>query len=859
MTPSFIRLLGPIFLVLVSMTPFERSSGQGLEVDDRDIDQWSKSRLAASLDSISADLLSRPGILAPQLELAYGLARVATELDPGSASVWRRLLELSMVLENDLSGVDQVRLQAIEKLVELEPDDEVMRLRRLLDKIEAQPTAQKRADLYRVLLEPENLDKLGLDAGARIAYDLALLQQRIGNMDASALRLAQAVQLDPSFPQAADMAAGFFRSVAPTPIDEAELLAIAFTASPGDAVIARSLADLVLAAGAYASAEELYDLVSLLYPTASPIQDLLVADRMLALWGERRNDDARDLAERATRSRAFRIKQNMRMDGVDLAVIQDMVVPPAPGVAQVLAVIEARDGDRIQRDQAVATLFRSYQFDLKEIDRVADSVQENPDLTDEQRSNVLDSIEAQRAGLYADQAWARAWFGWTPSTIGRDNETDDDTRAPLSLDDLLKGALRGEAIDETQENVIRGWAAMEKEDFEQARILLSPAIDGSPYAEAGIALLDEAEGNRKEAARAYLKVYNARPGTLVGLWCRSRLESILDTRIPETEQAKLMGEMLRATLPDAVARLIRDPKHGVLSLTVEPESLRFSAFEPVILNIRLTNVSALKLAIGPDAPISPTIAIVPDVADVVGRDSDTSVDRPLIISIDRKFALEPQESIEVSVDLTSTPLANDLALASIFGGSFKMRGVVNYKVTPSGSIDAGEFGREGMSPVFRVDGIDPLEGDRLEAIIEQMRSARTVSDAKDIAAMLQLVIAPPGMAILTEDSIRLSTQDACLALPPNARAWAMSQLLPGSQGVVRLVDRLVADGTNASMALALARFSGTQTSNAIVVGMTSNDPLVKMMAKAARELAGMFDLQRDKQMLKADLSGDDEK
>ena len=43
-----------------------------------------------------------------------------------------------------------------------------------------------------------------------------------------------------------------------------------------------------------------------------------------------------------------------------------------------------------------------------------------------------------------------------------------------------------------------------------------------------------------------------------------------------------------------------------------------------------------------------------------------------------------------------------------------------------------------------------------------------------------------------------------LALPPNARAWAMSQLLPGSQGVVRLVDRLVADGTKASMALALA-------------------------------------------------------
>ena len=76
------------------MTPLEHASGQGLEVDDRDIDQWARGRLAASFDAISSELLSRPGILAPQLELAFGLALVATELDPDSALAWRRLLEI---------------------------------------------------------------------------------------------------------------------------------------------------------------------------------------------------------------------------------------------------------------------------------------------------------------------------------------------------------------------------------------------------------------------------------------------------------------------------------------------------------------------------------------------------------------------------------------------------------------------------------------------------------------------------------------------------------------------------------------------------------------------------------------------
>lgn len=874
MTTASTRLLGLLGLVLGVLMPAGAAIGQGPEVDARDLEDWSRSSLAASFDALSADLLYRNSVLAPHLELAFGLALVATELDPDSEPAWRRLLEVATALEGDIPGAVDVRRSAIEALVKLDPDDPVMRLRLLLDRVEARPTAQARVAAYEVLLAPENLERLGNKAGARLAFDLALLQQRIGNLDAAARRIAQAVGLDPSFPQAADMAAGLFRSVVPTPIDEAELLAIAFTASPGDAVIAKSLADLTLAAGAYDHADDLLELASLLQRPGSPNLDMLDADRILAMWGAGRIDDARALAASVTRARSRVVKQQLLREGIDAATVTAQVVPPSPDVAIVLAVLEARNGDRMQREQAVDTLFASYRFDLTQITRARKRLKEEPAREDPQLEErrqqqvkaVLASLSQAQAGILADQAWARAWFGWTPPVSGDDaasdpaGATDDEqpSSSRLSLDDLLKGALRGGAIDASQEQVIRGWAAMEQENFDLARSLLTPASESSPYAEAGVALLDEVGGDRQQAARSYLAVYKARPGSLVGLWCRSRLEEILGTQVPAPSQADLMAEMLRATLPEAVGRIVRDPRHGLLALDIKPASPRTTAFEPLVVTITLTNVSDLDLAIGPDSPIGSTLAIVSDVVEIVGQTSTPTINRqrnPTIISIDRRFSLESQESIQFEVDLTGTLLARDIVLASIYGGSFKLRAVVNYTVAQSMNIDAARFGREATTPVFRVDGIDPFSGDRLPGIIDDMKQARTISDAKDIAMLLQLVMEPPGgKAELSDDLTRLTTVEACLALPPLARAWATSLVLPGSSGMIRLVDRLVADGSRASMILALSRFAETPTSSPIVAGLKSADPLIRRLAEASRELAEIAQFKRDKDMIEFDAS-----
>ena len=78
--------------------------------------------------------------------------------------------------------------------------------------------------------------------------------------------------------------------------------------------------------------------------------------------------------------------------------------------------------------------------------------------------------------------------------------------------------------------------------------------------------------------------------------------------------------------------------------------------------------------------------------------------------------------------------------------------------------------------------------------------------------------------------------DAFLGLPPRARACVMSVIPGGGTAPTRLVNALV-DDDEIGLPLAIARFSTTPTSSAIVRGLESDDPRIRRMAEAARDLA----------------------
>lgn len=809
---------------------------QGVEVEELDLDRWAAGRLGSTLSAVSGDLTGGRRILPQQLVLAFGIAEIATEVAPDSVVAWRRLLDIATVLRDELPEAEAAADRAVEALVRLDPDDAVMRFRMVLDRVLQRETAEDRVEAFETLLRPENIDRLGPVAASRLAFDLGVLEMRIGELDVAATRIVEAVNLDPAYPQAAEMLAGLLRTASTSPLDEAELLAIAFTASPLDGVIARRLGQLVLAEGAYRTATDILDLAMILTSSNAPFLDELTGDHALALWADGRADEAMELLDRARRLRQVEVRRQAMATGTPPDEARSLVVPPVPSLALIEAAIAGRTDSDADREAAIRTLFASFRFEMERNGRLRTMVEKDADLAADERERRIDTIDRRMLDLVVDQAWARAWFGWSPPVV-------EGGPTPRSLTDLVDLATAGGALEDSQRLVIEGWWAIHQDDFDRARTLLAPAAESSPYAAAGLALLDEVVGERQSAARGYLQTFRQVPGRLVGLWCRSRLESLLGVSVPPPDRADAMATLVAETLPEAVGRALRDPKHGVLSVQVEPVGLRQAAFEPLLVDVTITNVSGLDLAIGPDGPILPTLALIADTLDLpvdLGR-LDPSVGGitpvPIVLPIDRRFRLDSQESITIRVDLTATRLGRLLDLQSYFSGTIRLRGVANYAAAAGGGIDAGLFGREGRSPVFRVDGLFPPSEARLAAMVERLGDPRTVAAAKDAAALYGISMVGP--ELLPGDSAggaQAKAIEAILDLPPLARAWAMT-VVPGGAGVpARLVDALIAD-ESLGLAIALARYSPTPASSPVVRGLQSADPRIRRMAEAARDLA----------------------
>jgi tetratricopeptide (TPR) repeat protein len=811
------------------------AAGQGVDVGELELDAWSSARLGSTLTSLAGDLTGGQAILPQQLTLAFGLAEIATEVAPESPAAWRRLLDVATVLRNEVPEARAAAERAAGALVRLEPDDAVMRLRVLLDRINDRPTAEARIEAYQTLLEPENAERLGRVAAARLAFDLGVLQLRVGDLDAAARRIVDAVNDDPSFPQAAEMLAGMLRSASTTPVEEAELLAIAFTASPLDGVFARRLGQLALSEGAYASAADILDLALILTSADAPFLDELVADRAMALWGDGRSDEAFELLDKSHRSREVTIRRQMIAAGSDPDQVRVMDIPPVPSLALVRAAITGRSGSEADRDRMVDELFESFRFEMMRNARLAQMSSEDDRISQEQRNQRMAQMQARKLELTVDQIWARVWFGWTPPIV-------DGEPIAMSLSDLIDQAVAGGALSGTPRLVVDGWWAIHQDDFDSARTLLAPVAEGSPYAAAGLALLEELEGETKEAARLYLRTYRDVPGQLVGLWCRTRVADLLGRDIPAPTRSEEMARIIADTLPDAVGRALRDPRHGVLSVQVQPVRLRNIAFESVPVDITITNVSGLDLAIGPDGPILPTFILMTDAFDLPVASSQLAPGVqslqpiPVVIPLDRRFRLKAQESMTIRVDLTTTPLGRLLDLQSYFSGSLRMRAVVNYAAAPRGAIDTGLFGREGRSPVFRIDGLHPLDETRAAAMIERLRDPRSVVAVKDLAAILGITMVGPASFPGSAPQAQGLAIDAFLGLPPRAQAWVMSVIPPGAAAPTRLVDALIED-EEVGLPLAIARFAITPTSSPIVRGLESTNPRTRRMAAAARDLA----------------------
>ena len=253
-----------------------------------------RERLSRSFAQRARNLLQGSQIYLGMLECSKELLELSTELAPENPFIWRVALDLATTMEDGDPAAAELASTALRRLNQLDPSNELVRLRVLLDAIEKRQTAEARIEAYRSLLEPDAIARIGDVVASRIAFDHAVLLRRTGDIEGFERELLRAIDLDPAFPDAIELAAGYFRMRAPTRAIEAQALRMAVIANPLRTPAALGLASLCLESGAYSVAADILKIEArvLDMPRPDPVLDAVLTDLCVALWGAGRTAEA---------------------------------------------------------------------------------------------------------------------------------------------------------------------------------------------------------------------------------------------------------------------------------------------------------------------------------------------------------------------------------------------------------------------------------------------------------------------------------------------------------------------------------------------------------------------------------------
>ncbi len=764
-----------------------------------------RSRIADRLTDLAIAAIATQVGTSADVELALEVVQRAVEIDPGSADRWRVLLQLA-----DLADRRDVASRALAQLVQLDPDDEVARLRRIADAIARKPTAEEQVAVYLALLDPAQRARLGAPVASRLATDLALLLQRTGDLDGYARWLAEAVALDPSNPAAVDELAGFFEHTAGDAAAFVELMVARCVAQPTNLEALDRLGRFLLGHGATAGAARIFDLLVQLRGGIRSADVGFVIQLALARWVSGDPDAALRLIEMRQRDgdeqirlrlealRAVREQQRPERD-----FIEELVAGLPPTWALEFGLIAGEPGEALSLERvraASAPLQRALAGIRAAIEQLAGS----PAAAAATRELVR-TIEAHVAVAAA----AASEDGRDVDGVALAESILDDAFWLLFLGDDMPSARRvigvARQFSETpppNAALVEGWLRLREGRLEEAEAIFDAIAESELRARLGRAVLllaldaqnaaaapSPTGGHRLRAAGDLLAVARGSGHLLQGAWAYERLSQLLGARAPLWPDVAEV-EAMAATLPAGFDRLLLEPQRELV-LTVRPVAQVFAPFERPEAIVTLNNRSSLPLALAIAGPLSPMIAVPLEVTRHGTEDGSGSMPVPLLIDIGRKVALAPRERMEVRVDLgrgtvtegrTLGALSRDLGLS---GTSMVVRGraILNPAAAERSEREnrflPGLLGSESPPIEFRVSAI-PFETGWRDAAIE----AVAVVDRPEEIEML---------ATMTARIAQLST-DRLQALGPDQRQIVLDSANQQVTAVSLALEQLDAAG-----------------------------------------------------------------
>ena len=778
----------------------------------------SRKRLSRTLAMYASRAIRKDEVSLADLELSLILAEAATRLDPENEAAWRMRQGVATLGASGDPEFESIRREATARLARLAPGDEVVRLQRLMDVINQSPTAEGRVGAFRRMLAPENVAKLGRPVAARLSLELALLLQRTGDLAGFRAALSDAVNLDPSFPAAAIMAAGYFRNTA-SPLEEAELLALAMTANPTDQLMVRAFAQLLLEHGAYRGAARFLAIAAESVHVNRPaeVYDPLLAEVALALWADGRPREAMELL----------LARQRELD----AFLREMLGKQDPAMLG--------DAERLSRVRyptlgLQAVVRTAIMREIGNADDFAKSLRE-AEASFEAAATARDRDEMKPEDL--QQLRVDSAFFW--AAIAEDVE---------KAKELLAKAGSDVEVSQGDQARLDGWIALRSGDPAGADRILAPFAEADPLSRYGRALALEALGRKRDAATELRGVYESASSTLVGILAGKRLAALLGAPIAASPLAAEL-EGIAASVPPEFDQLFDPNRSPVLLRCRVPEAL-VDAFEPIPVTFEIVNNSRFPLALSPGGPVRPMVAAQVAVSSA-GR--PTAAELPYqMLGIDRVLVLPPRSTQSMTVDLSATEVGEAISTFCATGSSTTMRCYLNWVAT-AGGMKSGMLGDRIDAPQLRADGVR-MSPEWISAAIGRLRSPET---AEDLANLAQLVAAAfraaqPNSGLKPETVEALApVWDLLTEVMPKldtaSQAWLLA-IMPNTIAPMRPALDAIRDSPDPLVRLAyLIRRSDRSSDPVVEAAIASSDPVIARYGRVVQLM-----LQREEEILRRD-------
>lgn len=760
-----------------------------------------------------ADAWTREGFLALEhadvvpADLSCGLAMflAAADLRPEDPDMWRHVVRASQLAGPILPESESAGRSALATLAKLAPEDQVVRLQRIVDAVEQRNTAEERISAFRSFLAPDVVRSIGAPVAARLAFDVALLESRRGSMEAFAQDMALALSLSPAFPAAAQAAAGFFAERSDDPIGQAELLVTAVMANPGDERTLQRLGNLLLAHGAYGSAARIYRMAGDAAEAADRsqnVQDVIASDAALALWMAGRPADGLEVMRKRGQRRAVAFLESVMRQNPTLTRAEAAAIPPlVPAAASSVEVALIR----ALGDEAVASSRRE-QLAGGAATSAKLSMEQSPPMKDVAAETLLEASNAL-ALLGGSEDLVRSLY----TAADRIQPMTDQAKARLEAWIMLNSAQPAKALE-----------------------LFAANASPDPVTQYGTAMAETAAGDRQKGMRALLALARSARSVLPGALAAEEVRKATGASVPPEDVAARLDAVV-AGIPPSVDRILAGSDRA-LGLIIEPVNRSSGPFDPVLVDVRVQNRTSFPMAIDALGPIERSVAVTPRLT----MTSQPNVLRlaPIIVPVDRMIELAGGQAVTVRMDLMWSIVGRRLVAAPLDGAQVGLRGSLNFLAMP-GSIRHGSLGTDTTCDMIRVDGVP-----QTAAWLEESLAVVSGSSSEDAVVRTALLLHLSESKDASEGDRTRALEAALAAFPKwsaHARAW-ITLVAPAGEAIPERFAQLAwADPDPRVRAAATLVYASDPRQPEVQRSLASEDAFERTVAEA---VIARFDRER---------------